>query len=61
MDNENGYIQLPYGYIENDNEKNISFNLPKNFKKELLFENLPFVAQLNNSATYCSTVLVGQT
>ena len=50
MDKKNDYIQLPYGYIENDNEENINFNLPKNFKKELLFDNLPFVAQLNNSA-----------
>ena len=51
MDNKNGYIQLPYGYMENDNNgENLNFNLPKNFKKELLFDNLPFVAQLNNSA-----------
>ena len=51
MEKKNDYIQLPYGYIENDNSKeNINFNLPKNFKKELLFENLPFVAQLNNPA-----------
>ena len=51
MDKKNGYIQLPYGYMENDNNgENLNFNLPKNFKKELLFDNLPFVAQLNNSA-----------
>ena len=40
---------MPYGYIENDDEK-INFTLPKNFKKELLFDDLPFVAQLNNAA-----------
>ena len=51
MDKENGYIQLPYGYMENDNNsENLNFNLPKNFKKELLFDNLPFVGQLNNPA-----------
>ena len=51
MDKKNGYIQLPYGYMENDNNsENLNFNLPKKFKKELLFDNLPFVAQLNNPA-----------
>ena len=30
MEKKNDYIQLPYGYIENDNSKeNINFNLPK--------------------------------
>ena len=41
---------MPYGYIENNDDEKINFNLPKNFKKELLFDDLPFVAQLNNSA-----------
>ena len=50
MDKINGYIQLPYGYVENENDEKINLNLPQNFKKELLFENLPFVAQLNNPA-----------
>ena len=50
MDKKNDYIQLPYGYIENNDDEKINFNLPKNFKKELLFDDLPFVAQLNNSA-----------
>ena len=49
MNKKNGYIQLPYGFVENDNQK-VTFNLPKNFKKELLFDDLPFVAQLNNAA-----------
>ena len=48
MEKINGYIQLPYGYVENENDEKINLNLPLNFKKELLFENLPFVAQLNN-------------
>ena len=50
MDEINGRIQLPYGFLENDNENKINLDLPRNFKKELLFENLPFVAQLNNPA-----------
>ena len=50
MDEINGRIQLPYGFLENEDEKKINLNLPRNFKKELLFENLPFVAQLNNPA-----------
>ena len=49
MDEINGSIQLPYGFLEKENNE-IEFNLPKGFKKELLFENLPFVAQLNNPA-----------
>ena len=48
---ENGYIQLPYGYIpdQNQNEK-MYFELPLNYKKNLLFDKLPYVAQLNNPA-----------
>ena len=50
MDEIKGYIQLPYGFLENEDDKKINLNLPRNFKKELLFDDLPFVAQLNNSA-----------
>ena len=50
MEKKNGYIQLPYGYLENNDNEKINLNLPKNFKKELLFGQLPFVAQLNNPA-----------
>ena len=50
MEEINGYIQLPYGYIENKNDEKINLSLPRNFKKELLFDELPFVAQLNNPA-----------
>ena len=48
---ENGYIQLPYGYIpdQNQNEK-LYFDLRLNYKKNLLFDKLPYIAQLNNPA-----------
>ena len=29
----NGYIQLPYGYVENKNDEQINLSLPRNFKK----------------------------
>ena len=50
MDEISGHIQLPYGFLENEGENKINLHLPRNYKKELLFENLPFVAQLNNPA-----------
>ena len=48
---ESGYIQLPYGYVpdQNPNEK-LYFDLPLNYEKSLLFEKLPYIAQLNNQA-----------
>ena len=48
---ESGYIKLPYGYVpdENPNEK-LYFDLPLNYKKSLLFDKLPYIAQLNNPA-----------
>ena len=47
---ENGYIQLPYGYIPDQNQnKKMYFDLPLNYKKNL-FVKLPYVAQLNNPA-----------
>ena len=47
----NGYIQLPYGFVEKENENDkMHFNLPLNYKKSLLFDKLPYVAQLNNPA-----------
>ena len=49
MNEINGSIQLPYGFLEKEKNE-IKFSLPKSFKKELLFENLPFVTQLNNPA-----------
>ena len=50
MDEINGRIQLPYGFLEEETREKFHLDLPNNFKKELLFENLPFVAQLNNPA-----------
>ena len=48
---ENGYIQLPYGYIQDQNEnEKMYFDLPLNYKKNLLSEKLPYVVQLNNPA-----------
>ena len=47
----NGYIQLPYGFVETENEdEKMHFNLPINYKKGLLFDKLPYIAQLNNPA-----------
>ena len=50
MERINGYIQLPYGYVENENDEKIYLDLLHNFKKDLLFNDLPFVSQLNNPA-----------
>ena len=50
MEKSSGYIQLPYGYVENESDEKIHFNLPHNFKKDLLFDKLTFIAQLNNPA-----------
>ena len=33
MDKMSGYIQLPYGYLENNDDEKINLNLPKNLKK----------------------------
>ena len=46
-----GSIQLQFGYVPNDNEKgNLQFNLPLNFKKDILFDKLPYIAHLDNPA-----------
>ena len=46
-----GYIKLPYGFVFNkkDNE-NLRFDLPLNYKKDLLFQKVPYIAEVNNSA-----------
>ena len=46
---KNGYIKLPYGFVSNDKEK-IRFNLPLNYKKDVLFQKVPYFAEANNSA-----------
>ena len=46
-----GSIQLPFGYVPNDNETgNLQFNLPLNFKV-ILFDKLRYIAHLDNPAT----------
>ena len=48
---KNGYIKLPYGFVSNDNNKEkISFDLPLNYKKDVLFQKVPYFAEANNSA-----------
>ena len=48
---EGGSIQLPFGYIRDENEsKNLQFNLLFNFRKDILFDKLLYVAQLKNPA-----------
>ena len=46
-----GSIQLSFGYVPNDNEKgDLQFNLPLNFRKDILFDKLPYIAHLDNPA-----------
>ena len=46
---EGGSIQLPFSYVPDDNEGGeLEFNLPLNFRKNILFDKLPYVAHLNN-------------
>ena len=48
---KNGYIKLPYGFVSNDKDKEkIRFNLPLNYKKDVLFQKVPYFAEANNSA-----------
>ena len=48
---KNGYIKLPYGFVSNDNnQEKIRFNLPLNYKKDVLFQKVPYFAEANNSA-----------
>ena len=48
---KNGYIKLPYGFVSNDKTKEkIRFNLPLNYKKDVLFQKVPYFAEANNSA-----------
>ena len=48
---KNGYIKLPYGFVSNEKDKEkIRFNLPINYKKDLLFRKVPYFAEVNNSA-----------
>ena len=48
---KNGYIKLPYGFVSNENQKGkLHFNLPLNYKKNLLFGKVPYFAEVNNPA-----------
>ena len=48
---ESGHIQLPFGFIPDQNpDDDLYFDLPLNYKKNLLFNKLPYIAQLNNPA-----------
>ena len=48
---EGGNIQLHFGYVRDENEGGeLHFNLPLNFKRDILFDKLPYVAHLQNPA-----------
>ena len=48
---ESGSIQLPFGFTpDQKTENDLQFNLPLNYKKNLLFDKLPFVTKLDNPA-----------
>ena len=48
---KNGYIKLRYGFVSNENQKGkLHFNLPLNYKKNLLFGKVPYFAEVNNPA-----------
>ena len=48
---KNSYIKLPYGLVSDDkNKEKIHFNLPLNYKKDVLFQKVPYFAEANNSA-----------
>ena len=48
---KNGYIKLPYGFVSDEkNKEKIRFDLPIKFKKDVLFQKVPYFAEANNSA-----------
>ena len=48
---KNSYIKLPYGLVSDDKkEEKIRFNLPLNYKKDVLFKQVPYFAEANNPA-----------
>ena len=48
---ESGHIQVPFGFVPDQNPDNdLYFHLPLNYKKNLLFNKLSYIAQLNNPA-----------
>ena len=48
---ESDSIQLPFGFTPDQKTKNdLQFNLPLNYKKNLLFDKLLFVTKIDNPA-----------
>ena len=48
---EGGSIQLPFGFVPEESPGGeIQFNLPLNYRKDLLFAKLPYIVNLNNPA-----------
>ena len=48
---KNSYIKLPYGLVSDEkNKEKIRFNLPLNYKKDVLFQQTPYFAEANNPA-----------
>ena len=48
---QSGHIQLPFGFVPDQNrDDDLFFDLPLNYKKNLLFNKLPYIVQLNNPA-----------
>ena len=47
---EGKHIQLPYGVLSNDKPKNLlHFNLPPNFKRDILLKQFPYLGHVKNS------------
>ena len=41
------HIQLPYGVLSDDEPKNLlHFNLPPNYKRDILFEQFPYLSHV---------------
>ena len=48
---KNGYIKLPYGFVSDEkNKEKLRFDLPINYKKDVLFRKVPYFAEVNNAA-----------
>ena len=48
---ESGHIQPPFGFVPDQNpDDDLFFNLPLNYKKNLLFNKLTYIVQWNNPA-----------
>ena len=48
---KNGYIKLPYGFVSNESDKQkLRFNLPLDYKKDVLFRKVPYFAEVNKKA-----------